>query len=197
MRSVQERPFWCTKGDFGGPVSTPGGYFADGRWGRCDFFLSSRDFFHTFPTRREFAAPSPGRVGFLRSGITNPTVRVSSGPAAHPPGYGEGPAALPSQENPPHHRFTACGFGVWRVTYLLIAYYRKYDYLFSITHILINLLSYRELRATAKTGRSQENPSRVRGCMGCLRICTQLLPMPESMRRLEGGRSGRRPESER
>ena len=32
------------------------------------FFLRSRDFFHTFPTRREFAAPSPGRAGFLRDG---------------------------------------------------------------------------------------------------------------------------------
>ena len=27
MRSVQERPFWCTEGVFGGPVGKLGGYF--------------------------------------------------------------------------------------------------------------------------------------------------------------------------
>ena len=53
-----------------------------------------------------------------------------------------------------HRRAAPGGFGAWRVTYLLIAYYRKYDYLFSVTHVLINQLNYMELRATTKTGRS-------------------------------------------
>ncbi len=83
------------KGPFRGPVSTLDGY----------------------PEQIN----SPHR-GFLRSGSNNsdrsgfppvrqqekPTVRVSSGPAAHPPGYVEGPAALPAQENPFRMRGIFC-----------------------------------------------------------------------------------------
>ena len=59
MRSVQESAFWCTEGVFGGSVSTPGGYFVTDFW---------EDVIITFPTRRDFAAPSRGRAGFLRAG---------------------------------------------------------------------------------------------------------------------------------
>ena len=51
MRSVQERAFWCTEGVFGGPVSTPGGYFVT-------------------------AAEKTKRTGFLRSGCASAGLRI-------------------------------------------------------------------------------------------------------------------------
>ena len=128
VRSVQESPFCCTKYVFEGPVSTPGGYFATDFWEGVNKVMgpsppevcqmpicvdSGKN--HTSPLRRESAAPSTGRTGFLRAGSKKsdrlgfPPVRLRIRRAM---GRARRPCRprktllhawelLPSQENPP------------------------------------------------------------------------------------------------
>ena len=71
--------------------------FLGGLLGRCDYFL------RTFPTRRDFAAPSPGRAGFLRAGSkkTGRPGFLRSGCASA--GLRIGPGGLAGPGKPTHH----------------------------------------------------------------------------------------------
>ena len=91
VQSVQERPFWCTEGVFGGSVSTSGGYFAtDFREGPQEKITRSPFAENLPPPLPEervssgTAAKKTDRPGFLRSGCASAGLRGGPGGLAVP-----------------------------------------------------------------------------------------------------------------